>query len=38
LARLLRAAAAPTADVSVPADQSPALDMETLIAGVIEQL
>ena len=34
----LRAAAEPIADVAVPVDQSPALDMETLIAGVIEQL
>ncbi|MDG4784922.1 hypothetical protein O7626_03070 [Micromonospora sp. WMMD1102] len=37
-ADLLRAAGLPLREVVVPGDRSPALDMDTLIAGVIEQL
>ena len=37
-AQLLRAAGVPLGAVAVPGDRSPALDMNTLIAGVIEQL
>ncbi|MGN9774834.1 hypothetical protein ACTMS0_03490 [Micromonospora sp. H33] len=37
-ADLLRRAGMPLREVTLPADRSPALDMETLIAGVIEQL
>jgi hypothetical protein len=37
-AELLRAAGRPLHEVVVPGDRSPALDMDTLVAGVIEQL
>ncbi|MGI5213885.1 hypothetical protein [Plantactinospora sp. CA-290183] len=37
-ADLLRAAGVPLRDTVVPGDRSPALDMDTLVAGVIEQL
>ncbi|MEU9742204.1 hypothetical protein AB0E12_23775 [Micromonospora chersina] len=37
-AGLLRAAGLPLREVTLPADRSPALDMDTLVAGVTEQL
>ncbi|MFI2667561.1 hypothetical protein [Micromonospora carbonacea] len=37
-AELLRGASLPLREVVVPADRSPALDMDALVAGVIEQL